>query len=265
MPQGVGNGPGWSLVGTSRLKSFGFTPIKGCKGFQVEAAKMTPRGLEHDRTFMIVKQTNGVFVSQRGLPKMALVETRLGKDNKELIVSAKRIRHDIADLIIHLDKVHDHNEKGSNCQVTVWGQECLAHDCGDECAKWFDSVLGGSEKLRLVHMLETNIYDRAAKTGGVVSFADQYPVLLASQESIDGLNKRLDQPVEMERFRPNVVIRGVGTAFAEDTWEIVSFTSPGSTDQLRMDVPFLHAGAVKFPQTISTRVFYTRTTSLQRQ
>ena len=69
------------------------------QGFQVEA-KMTSRGLEHDRTFMIVKQTNGVFVSQRGLPKMALVETRLGKDNKELIVSAKRIRQDIADLII---------------------------------------------------------------------------------------------------------------------------------------------------------------------
>ncbi len=233
--------------GGIKIEELWLYPIKGCKGFQVEAAKMTARGLEHDRTFMIVKESNGRFVSQRGLPKMALLETRLSKDRKVLIVSAKRVRKDIEDLRIHLDGLNDQNDKEFNRQVTVWGQECLAHDCGDEYAKWFNTVLGGDETLRLVHMLGAKEYDRTASEGGIVSFADQYPVLLASQESIAGLNARLESPVQMERFRPNVVVRGVGTAFAEDTWEAVSFLSPESTDKLSMDVPFPPCGRCKVP------------------
>ena len=224
-------------------------PIKGCKGFQVEAASMTSRGLEHDRTFMIVKDCNGMFVSQRGLPKMALLETRLSKDHKYLIVSAKKVSKDIEDLKVHVHEACDHTTKGVNLQVTVWGQECLARDCGEEYAKWFSTVLGGDEKLRLVHMLKADKYNRPSNEGGVVSFADQYPVLMASQESISGLNLRLEKPVEMERFRPNVVIRGVESAFAEDNWEAVSFVSPTATaaDELLMDVPFPPCGRCKVP------------------
>ena len=76
-----------------------------------------------------------------------------------------------------------------------------------------------------------------------MSFADQYPVLLASQESLQGLNQRLDRPVEMERFRPNVVVKGVSGAFAEDNWAAVSFVSSSSSG----GVPFPPCGRCKVP------------------
>jgi hypothetical protein len=40
-------------------------PIKGCRGFSVPSAVLTPRGLEHDRCFMVVKAGSGKFISQR--------------------------------------------------------------------------------------------------------------------------------------------------------------------------------------------------------
>jgi uncharacterized protein YcbX len=55
-----------------------------------------------------------------------------------------------------------------------------------------------------------------------VSFADAYPLLLISEASLAGLNARLDTPVSMNRFRPNIVVKGCA-AHEEDTWiEIVS-------------------------------------------
>ena len=229
-------------------------PIKGCKGFKVTSSKMTARGLEYDRTFMLVKESSGHFVSQRGLPKMALLETSLDAAGKHLVVSAKKIKNDIKDLKIPLREAQNQIKEHHNLKVTVWGQECLARDVGDDYAKWFSSVLGGDEKLRLVHMSGNEKFNRTAYNGGVVSFADQYPVLLASQESIVGLNQRLEKPIEMERFRPNVVVKGVSSPFAEDMWENISFvSSSGSTasvdeaTELCMDVPFPPCGRCKVP------------------
>ena len=48
-----------------------------------------------------------------------------------------------------------------------------------------------------------------------MSFADGYPVLMISRESLADLNRRLPVAIPMERFRPNVVIEGVA-AHAED-------------------------------------------------
>ena len=102
---------------------------------------------------------------------MALLETRLSKDHKYLIVSAKKVSKDIEDLKVHVHEACDHTTKGVNLQVTVWGQECLARDCGEEYAKWFSTVLGGDEKLRLVHVLKADKYNRPSNEGGVVSAA----------------------------------------------------------------------------------------------
>jgi uncharacterized protein YcbX len=57
-----------------------------------------------------------------------------------------------------------------------------------------------------------------ARRGETVSFADGFPLLLISQASLDDLNARLDQPVPMNRFRPNLVVSGC-EAFDEDRWQ----------------------------------------------
>src|SRR5437763_4817657 len=60
-------------------------PVKSCRGVGVSAARMTERGLAHDREWMIV-DASGRFVSQRELPALALVRTALSDDALELSI-----------------------------------------------------------------------------------------------------------------------------------------------------------------------------------
>jgi hypothetical protein len=57
-----------------------------------------------------------------------------------------------------------------------------------------------------------------------VSFTDGFPFLLISEASLQDLNKRLDEPVPMNRFRPNLVVSGC-EAFAEDSWRQIRIGS----------------------------------------
>src|SRR5262245_41910689 len=54
------------------------------------------------------------------------------------------------------------------------------------------------------------------------AFADGYPLLLIAEESLADLNTRLAEPLPMNRFRPNVVIRGAAEPYAEDGWSRVA-------------------------------------------
>jgi hypothetical protein len=111
---------------------------------------------------------------------------------------------------------------GSNAprrRVEVWGDGVEARDAGEPAAAWFGAVLG--IPCRLVYMPDTSIrpVDPAyGAAGDQVSFADGYPLLLASMASLAALNGRLERPVPMSRFRPNIVIEGAD-AFAEDGWK----------------------------------------------
>jgi uncharacterized protein len=60
--------------------------------------------------------------------------------------------------------------------------------------------------------------------GAIVSFADGYPILLIGQESLSDLNSRLDTPILMNRFRPNIVTVGAA-AFEEDNWKEIHIGS----------------------------------------
>jgi hypothetical protein len=101
----------------------------------------------------------------------------------------------------------------------VWDDAVDAISAGDEAQKWFSAYL--DIPSRLVFMPENSIrrvepdYDIH---NDIVSFADGFPLLLISQHSLDDLNNRLVTPVPMNRFRPNVVVKGSG-AFAEDRWK----------------------------------------------
>lgn len=61
------------------------------------------------------------------------------------------------------------------------------------------------------------------------SFADGFPLLLASENSLADLNARMAQPMGMERFRPNVVVAYSAAAapWLEDTWAALSVGSGG--------------------------------------
>ena len=185
-------------------------PIKSCRGIALEAATIGPRGFLHDREWMVVTP-EGRFLTQREIPHLALVQPML-RDDGALVVQATGV----ASLVIPADAT------GERCDVTIWRDQCQAIDMGEEAAVWFSTVLGAA--CRLVHFDLTTKRavnpDFAQNAEDQVGFADAYPFLILSEGSLADLNERLATPLPMNRFRPNIVVRGCAP-FAEDTWQHV--------------------------------------------
>ncbi len=177
-------------------------PIKSCAGIELREAELTEAGLDLDRAWMVV-DAQGEFVSQRELPRMALVQVQL-KWN-EVIVRAPGM----LSLHLHVDRVE------APAKVRVWDDVVPAYDMGDTAAQWFSDFLG--HKLRLVRFdPEHRRLSSPQWTGGVEApnaFSDGFPLLVVSEASLEDLNVRLaaggQAPVGMERFRPNIVLAGL--------------------------------------------------------
>lgn len=182
-------------------------PIKSCAGVELRESLMIETGLEWDRNWMVVDE-RGEFVSQRELPRMALIQPQIKQF--EMILRAPGMLA----LHVSLDAVEE------PCRVRVWDDEVAAYDMGHVAGQWFTDFLGtaGGElgKLRLVrfdpeHQRLSN--KKWTKTIDALNqFSDGYPILVLSQGSLDELNQRLEQAghpkVGIERFRPNIVIEG---------------------------------------------------------
>jgi uncharacterized protein len=181
-------------------------PIKSCAGISLESAALDPTGLRHDRRWMLVDET-GEFMSQRAHPRMALISTHLSDEH--LTVSAP----DMPDLQIPL---HPTNE--NLIDVSVWGDASKGAPEGEEADRWFREFLRFPCRLVRKPDDDTRSVDSIyAENGDQVSFADGFAFLLISEASLEDLNTRLDDPLPMDRFRPNFVVRGCNP-YAEDEW-----------------------------------------------
>ncbi len=187
-------------------------PIKGCRGLHVPAAKLAQTGLEvdgiGDREWVVVDD-HGEFLSQRELPEMAQIETRLTGVSLRLKAPG----------MLQLDVPFE--SEGEVLQVRVWNDKVAAVTQGDIADAWFSQFLG--QRCRLLR------FDPDAKrisnhkyTGALTApykFADAFAVLVCSAASLADLNARLaakgQSPITIERFRPNIVLGGVD-AFDED-------------------------------------------------
>ncbi len=189
------------------LSNIIYYPIKACRGFEVNSARVERMGLEHDRRMMVVTE-QGKFLTQREFPPLALVTPRLDNDTLELSAPNR----DSIRLAVQTS--------GTPWHVDIWKSKGVhAIDQGEEAARWFSEWLGAP--IRLVHFADG--YKRrldpryAVHEDDHTGFADGYPILLTSEEGLQDLNSRLEMPVSMNRFRPNLVVRGC-EPFAEDTW-----------------------------------------------
>jgi uncharacterized protein len=184
-----------------------YYPIKACRSFEVDSSCVERMGLEHDRRMMVVTR-EGEFLTQRELPRLALVTPKL--ENGSLELSAPN--YDSFQLGLQTS--------GTPWLVNVWKSKGVhAIDQGEEAAQWFSDWLG--MPVRLVHVADG--YKRlineqyAVNPDDHTGFADGYPILLTSEEGLQDLNARLESPVPMNRFRPNIVVKG-SAPFVEDTW-----------------------------------------------
>ena len=207
-------------------------PIKSCAGIALQEAVLTETGLDLDRAWMLV-DAQGEFVSQRELPRMALIQPQL--KTYEMVLRAPGMLA----LHVQIDAV----EKPT--QVRVWDDTCAAYDMGDVAAQWFSDFLGSSHgPLRLVRFDPEHQRPSSPKwTQGVTAttqFADGFAVLVASEASLADLNARLvaagHGAVTMQRFRPNIVLRGV-EAFDEDRLDVLHIETGGGQAQLKLVKP----------------------------
>ena len=181
-------------------------PIKSCAGIPLQSADLSATGLRHDRSWMLVDET-GEFMSQRAHPRMALISIRFSAEH--LIVSAPGME----ELEIPL-----YPQAESSIDVRVWGDTNRGELVTEEANRWFTEFL--KFPCRLVHKPEDDprlVDSSFAESGDQVGFADGFAFLLISEASLEDLNMRLEDPLLMNRFRPNFVVKGCGP-YAEDGW-----------------------------------------------
>lgn len=181
-------------------------PVKSFGGFEVDHYEVDQLGPRLDRRWMVLDRT-GAFQTQRWRRRMALVSATLAGDG------CVRLSAD------GMPALTVPPGGGAPREVVVWKDSCIAEACGAEVDQWLSTYFG--EPCRMVFFPETSprpIRLRADEAIGRVAFADAYPFLLLSEASLEELNARLPDPVPVDRFRPNIVVRGV-EPYAEDAWD----------------------------------------------
>src|SRR4051794_17816526 len=166
-----------------------------------------------------------MFVAQRAerglgvaVRQMCLVRTRLGEGR--LVLDAPGVEP----LDVPVEGVD-----GPQVDVRIWESTASGVDQGREAAAWLTDILGRYRPgaYRLVRMPDAGSR-RTAQEDARLGYADGYPLLVATQASLDDLNARIRRrrseagepavaPLGWDRFRPNVVVGGA-PPYAEDGW-----------------------------------------------
>jgi uncharacterized protein YcbX len=194
----------------ARIAALHIYPVKSARGIALESAALTRTGLAHDRRWMIVGD-NGRFLTQRELPRLALLEPALSESALQLRAPT------MADIAIEL------SHQGERRAVTIWGHGCEALDEGSTVAQWLGQFLGRECRLVRFDPAHRRMSERewTGPYEAETQFSDGFALLALSTASLADLNARLAAPLPMNRFRPNLVLEGID-AFDEDRIEDLS-------------------------------------------
>jgi uncharacterized protein len=204
---------------TARVASLRVYPIKGCRGIAASSVAVATTGFVvdgvGDREWMVTDPT-GRFLTQRELPRLALVETAIIGG-----VLTLSVPH-VAPLAVPMASAGV-----APRDVIVWRSDVRGIDMGDAVAGWLSAWLAADVRLmRFDRSLERACNPEfAGDSGAHTFFADGYPVLVIGEASLAELNARLaarGEPVlPMNRFRPNLVLQGL-PPFAEDHLDTIA-------------------------------------------
>lgn len=179
-------------------------PIKSLGGISLSTAQLTKTGLPYDRFWMLV-DTDGKFITQRALPQMSLFELSFSETG---IV----VKYDDDQIEIPFDLVH---QESRNLSTIIWKDQVLAQKENDQINDWFSKKLEKPVFLVRRAKAEKRFVGNHAPTE--INFPDDGQILVIGHAALDNLNQKLDTPIAMNRFRPNIVFQG-GTPHLEDTW-----------------------------------------------
>jgi len=198
-------------------------PIKSCAGISVSSFQFDKKGPLFDRRWMLVDSATGVFLSQREIPQLALISTRIEEGQ---VWASQLLDKTIAESLCL-------NEQGKLIDVQVWSDDVRGYDCGDEAANWFSQVL--NRPCRLVFQGDCQRFadEEYADKGTSVGFADGFPLLVVAQSSINFLNDACEAEISAINFRPNIVVENT-VVFAERNW--LSLTANDLVGSVNLDM-----------------------------
>lgn len=234
------------------IESLWIYPVKSLAGIALTHCEITPQGLKGDRQWMVIDD-QGLFVSQRKLPIMGLIKTKLAPDNT-LTLSINDQPNDQQNsqpsaasftqaatvntsISLHPD------ECVTPCSTWVWKDECPALEAPAPVNAWLNALLQYKKPIRLVYFDKTGHRppDSARFGDNTAFFADAAPILLCNSTSLTALNSALHSrdimEINMQRFRPNIVV-ATQTAFDEHTYtrgSIESYLSTQAHTQITPD------------------------------
>ncbi|AKN26612.1 MOSC domain-containing protein [Stutzerimonas stutzeri] len=183
-------------------------PLKSAAGESLQRCASDSLGLLGDRRWMVVAAGTGRFLTQRVLPRMALLQAHWQGDT-----ALKLAAPGMPELLVRVP-----DDKTMRC-VQVWSANPVVPDAGETAAAWLSDFLG--QACRLVYLPEDDgiqVDLDYARLGERTAFSDGFPFLLIGQASLDDLARRVGRPLEMLRFRPNLVVSGA-EPYAEDGWK----------------------------------------------
>ncbi|MCK5664372.1 MAG: MOSC N-terminal beta barrel domain-containing protein [Thiotrichaceae bacterium] len=193
------------------IHSLHIYPIKSCQGIDLNSIELTDTGFKYDRHWMLVDK-QGDFLSQRKFPAMAKIKTALTE--KSLVVSTEGV---LSTLEIPLQ-----SNSSDKTRVKIWNDQCSATIVSSQASLWFSELLGVPCDLVFLADTEHRLVDPDyAKDKQRVGFADGFPLLILSRASADLLSNKLDEDIDINRFRANIIIDGCD-AHEEDLWSKIS-------------------------------------------
>lgn len=182
-------------------------PIKSCGGIALPRVNHSLRGFLHDREWAVIDEKSGVVLTQREEPRLCQVATTIADD--ALAFSAPESGE------LRIPIAYDESPALDRRIVRIWDACAPAVDQGMWPAGWFSAYL--KRRCRLVRVTRGHRRPSAALSTSNMGFTDAHEILVISEASLAGLNARLETPLPMDRFRPNIVVAGC-EPHAEDDW-----------------------------------------------
>ncbi|KQR70424.1 MOSC domain-containing protein [Pedobacter sp. Leaf176] len=181
-------------------------PIKSLGGISLSESLVEEKGLQYDRRWVLTDDT-GLFITQRKYPLLSLLQVSISDD----VVTVFHKENPKQKISFGISQ-----QIGEQIPVTIWDDLTKGIEVDAEVSKWFSDYMNMEVKLlRMPEQERRNVDSRYAGNDEIVSFADGYPCLIIGQSSLDELNTKLEKPILMDRFRPNIVFTG-GEPHAED-------------------------------------------------
>jgi len=189
-----------------RISELTIYPVKSMRGISLSASPLDAMGLQWDRRWMLV-DAQGKFLTGRQLPRLLTIQPELDADGALTLRFPDGSR-------LAVPPASD-----IRTPVRVWNDEVAAATVDSGCDAVLSRYLERDCRLVFIEESEVRPVDPDyAQPGDRTGFSDGFPLLLISEASLADLNSRLDAPLPMSRFRPNLVVAGC-PPYAEDQWQ----------------------------------------------